>query len=322
MRCADSAPRLALLTALAATSQVAAPAAAALPDPVRAMIQAAIATGDPAKVAAVVEAAKTVSPADAAEIDGLQEAFQRGQRELAAARQTQEQQTIRQAGLFERWEGRGQIGASQSSGNSQSAGITVQLDLERVGIGWRHKLRAAIDFQEANDITTREQYFVSYEPRVDVSPRLFAYALGQWDKDEFQGIRNRYAVSGGLGYQVLAGPALQLSVKAGPAWRRTEYSTGSGESRLAALAGIDLDWQIAPALKLTQDSELVAEGGGTATAFFDANNTTVHLVTGLEAGILASLTARLSYDIEYDSNAPGDAASTDTLSRLTIVYAF
>lgn len=327
MRRADSPTRLALLAglpaiSLAAASLAAAPAAAALPDPVEAMIEAAIATGDAAKVAAVVEAAKSVSPADAAEIDSLQEAFQQGQRELAAERQMQVQQAIRQAGLLDRWEGRGQIGAFQSSGNSQSAGVTAQLELEREGIDWRHKLRASLDFQEANNITTREQYFVGYEPRIDINPRLFVYALGQWDKDEFQGIRNRYAVSGGLGYQVLTGPAMRLSVKAGPAWRQTDYSTGTGESRLAALAGLDFDWQLAPALKLTQNSDLVAEGGGTATAFFDANNTTVHLVTGLEAGILASLTARLSYDFEFDSNPPGNAARTDTLSRLTIVYDF
>jgi len=298
------------------------PAAAELPDPVRAMIQAAIATGDEAKVAAVVEAARTVSPGDGAEIDALHETFLGARSVIAAVRRVQEQEAIRHAGPFDLWEGRGQIGAFHSTGNSSSAGVTAALDLERVGIDWRHKLRASLDFQESEGITTREQYFVSYEPRLQINPGLFVYALGQWDSDEFQGIETRYAVSGGLGLQLLAGDTMRLSVKAGPAWRHTDYTSGTGESRLAALAGFDFDWQIADAIKLTQDTDLVAEGGGTATAFFDANNTTLSFVTGLEADIIASLSARLSYAVDYDSNPPTGAETTDTLTRFTLIYDF
>ena len=49
----------------------AAPAAAELPQPVRAMIDAAIATGDAAKVATVLELARQTNPAETAEIDAL-----------------------------------------------------------------------------------------------------------------------------------------------------------------------------------------------------------------------------------------------------------
>lgn len=300
----------------------AAPAAAELPEPVRAMIEAAIATGDAAKVAAVVEAAKVVAPGETAAIDALHGAFRQQQRELAAARRREERRAIRQAGLFDRWEGKGQAGAFQSSGNSDNAGVTAALDLERVGIDWRHKLRGSVDYQESNGVTTRERYFFSYEPRFQITPRLFAYALGQWDKDEFQGFDSRFAFSGGLGYRLLDGERIKLAVKAGPAWRRTHYTAGNGESRLAALAGLDFDWQLADSIKLTQDSDLVAEGGGTATAIIDANNTTINLVTGLEADIISSLAARLSYTVEYDSNPPAGAETTDTLTRFTLIYDF
>ncbi len=58
----------ALLTGLC----LSAPAHAELPDPVKAMIEAAIATGDKDKVATVVEFAKQTNPDDVAEIDALQ----------------------------------------------------------------------------------------------------------------------------------------------------------------------------------------------------------------------------------------------------------
>ncbi len=60
---------------LALLCLAAAPAAAELPPPVRAMIDAAIATGDEAKVRTVIELAKATNPANSAEIDALQKGF-------------------------------------------------------------------------------------------------------------------------------------------------------------------------------------------------------------------------------------------------------
>jgi putative salt-induced outer membrane protein len=308
---------LAALIALAAT-----PASAGLPEPVRAMIEAAIATGDEAKVRAVVEAARATNPDEHEAIDAMfadfQEAKRERERELAQARREE----ILHAGLFDRWEGSGQIGAFQSSGNNDNAGVTAALELQRFGIDWRHKLRTTLDYQRTNDTTTREQYFVSYEPRFDINPGLFAFALAQWERDRFQGFYGRYAVSAGLGYQVLARDNIQLSLKAGPAYRFTEFANGRSEESLAALAGIDFDWQLSDTIKLTQDTDFVAEGGGSATAIIDAQTTTLNLVTGVEADLIDWLTARLSYAVEYDSNPPPGAVSTDTLTRFTLVYDF
>ena len=91
---------------------VPAPAHASLPEPVRAMIKAAIATGDKAKVATVVELAKQTSPDNAEEIDTLQRAFLDRQAELTAAEARAHEEAIRAAGLFERWGGRGEVGAT------------------------------------------------------------------------------------------------------------------------------------------------------------------------------------------------------------------
>jgi len=308
---------LTALTAVAAT-----PAMAELPEPVRAMIDAAIATGDEAKVAAVVEAARATNPDDDDAIDAMFADFRTARRERAEQEAAARREAILQAGLLDRWEGKGQIGAFQSSGNNDNDGVTAALELQRIGIDWRHKLRTTVDYQRSNKTTTREQYFVSYEPRFDINPRLFAFGLGQYERDRFQGFYGRYAVSAGLGYQVLEKENIQLSVKAGPAYRFTEFADGRNEESLAALAGIDFDWQLADSIKLTQDTDFVAEGGGAATAIIDSQTTTLNLVTGLEADLIDWLTARLSYAVEYDSNPPPGAVATDTLTRFTLVYDF
>jgi putative salt-induced outer membrane protein len=270
----------------------------------------------------VVELARQTNPADAAEIDVLHEAFLAGQRELAAAEAARKEEAIRTAGLTENWGGRGEVGGFVATGNSDNVGVTVSLALQRKGIAWEHRLRAAADYQRSNGATSREQYLAAYEPRVQVSKGLFAYALAQYESDRFQGYSSRYSVSGGLGYKVLDGQAAQLSLKAGPAWRRTDFVDGSGDDSLGALAGLDFDWQLAEHLKLTQDADLVADAGGSTTVIVDSDTTSVLLATGLEAAISDGLTTRLSYTVDYDSNPPAGAVSTDTLARFTLVYGF
>ena len=296
--------------------------AQSLPEPVRLMIEAAADTGDARKLDAVVEAARAAYPGQASAIDEALAQGRAHQAQLATVREAQERAAVRQAGLFERWDGRGQIGGFRSTGNTQNAGLTIALELDRSGDAWSHKIRARTDFQRSEGRTTREQYLFSWEPRYQINPRLFAYALGQWEKDEFRGFEQRLAVSGGVGYRVLDREGLQLSLKAGPAWRQTITTDDRTERSIAALAGIDFDWQIADTIKLTQDSDFVAEGGGGATAIIGGDTTTINLVTGLEAEIIAELSARLSYAIEYDSNPPAGAERTDTLSRFTLIYDF
>ena len=301
---------------------IAAPASAELPDGVRAMIEAAIERGDKAKVDAVIEVARETHPGDLAEIDTLYAAFEQTQRELAAAREAAKLRDIRNAGLLENWSGKGEIGAFRSTGNSDNTGLTAGLQLTRTGIDWTHKLRGRADYQRTNGVTSREQFFAAYEPNFQISERVYAYGLAQYERDRFQGFLSRYSVSGGLGYQVIAEPDMQLSVKAGPAWRYTDLVIGGSESNLAALLGVDFGWSITDRLKLTQETSAVADAGGQATLFVDGQNTSLNVITGLDAKVSDKVTIRASYAYEYDSNPPPGAENTDTLTRFTFVYGF
>ncbi len=301
---------------------LATPAAAELPEPVEAMIDAAISTGDPQKVATILELARTVHPEDVAEIDAIQAKFDADQKVLAAAKAEKKREAIMTSGLFDRWSGKGELGGFRATGNSPETGLTAALALTRDGIDWRHKLTGRTDYRRADGETTREQFFAAYEPNYKISDRLFAYGLAQYERDRFQGFSARYAISGGLGYQFIDEDNMQLSAKIGPAYRITEFVDGESESRIAGLLGVDFDWGLTDRLKLTHDTNAVAETGGSATIIADANNTSINLVTGLNAKVSDKVTARFSYAIEYDSNPPEGAVGTDTLSRVTLIYDF
>lgn len=298
------------------------PVAPALPAPVRAMIDAAIATGDEAKVRTVVELAAATNPDAKGEIDSLHAAFRADRTEQRRLAEERRVEGIRQAGVLENWRGRGEIGGFRSTGSSENTGLSAALDIKREGIDWTHQLRSRVDYQRSAGVTSREKYFAAYEPRYQVGSDLFVYGLGQFESDRFQGYDQRYALSAGVGYQVVKRPDLNFAVKAGPALRRTDFTSGETDTRLAGLLGLDFDWTFADGVKLTQDTNLVAETGGAATVIFDSRNTTLALATGLEARITGKLSTRLSYAVDYQSDPPAGKVGTDTLSRVTFVYGF
>lgn len=298
------------------------PANAHLEPSVRAMVDAAIATGDAGKVDTIIEIAKLTNPKFVEELDGIHKKFREGKRNEQRLAKKRREEAIKAAGVFELWSGEIQAGGSHATGNSETLGLNGALKLKREGLDWTHLLNGRVDYQRNGGKTRREQYNLSYEPRYQIRKNLFAYGLAQFERDQRQGFDARYAVSGGLGYHVIDRANLDLAIKAGPALRRTEYTAGGTDNKLAALMGLDFDWEFAEGLKLTQDTNMVAETGGSATVIVDSSTTTLDLTTGLQAKISDRMSTRLSYQVEYDSNPPPGAVSTDTTSRFSLVYGF
>jgi len=297
-------------------------AQAELPEGARAMIDAAIASGDERKVATVIGLARTTWPEERSTIDAINDQWKITLAARRAAEAEAEQTALINAGIFDRWSGEGELGAFQSSGNTDSVGVAAALRLDREGIDWTHSIRLRADYQRQNGSTSREQFAASYEPRWQFDENIFAYGLAQYERDRIQGFSSRYSVSGGFGYRVIDNPKLKLSLKAGPAYRVTDFTDGTSADRLAGLVGLDFDWQMLDRLKLTQDVEALAETGGEATLIFDGANTTINLVTGLDFRVSNRLRSRLSYKVEYDSNPPAGSEGTDTLTRATLIYGF
>ena len=285
---------------------------AALPEPVKAMIEAAVATGDPQKVETVAELAEQTNPDSAEEVRTMLQQFRYEQALLTAVAEARKEQVIRTAGLFDIWSGKGEIGASRSTGNSHETGLTGALSLERKGLNWRHKLSAAADYHRTDGVTTTEQFMFAYEANYRLDYRTFSFALAQYERDRIQGYSSRISLSAGLGVKFVDRDYMHLSVKAGPAWRGTSLIPSGSESELGVLAALEYDHTFAKNLKFTQ----------VASTYGQSGNSTITSTTGVESKINGNLSARLSYTVEYETDPPDDAIRTDTLSRFTLIYDF
>ena len=293
---------------------IATPALADIPDPVRAMIDAAIASGDVAKVETVIDLARQTNPDDAEELDTIAAEFAAQQEVLAAeeAAAKAELAAPEASGLFDNWSGSGQLGAFRSTGNSSNTGVSAGLELTRTGELWSHRLAAQADFQRSDGVTTREQILLAYEPRFELSERFYTYALTQYERDRLQGYSARYAASGGFGYMVIDKQTLTLSLQGGPAWRRTDFTDGTSESDLSGFVAADFDWRVLENLKFTQD----------VRAFLQSNNSTISSNTGIQNRFAENFSLGLNYSVEIDTDPPLGAVKTDTLSRVTLIYDF
>jgi putative salt-induced outer membrane protein len=211
------------------------------------------------------------------------------------------------------WTGSGELGAFQSTGNTSSVGATAGLALTKESNKWRYKLRAIGDYQRTNGLTSREQVAAAIEPNYKINDRLYVYGLGQYERDKFQGFTSRYTVSGGAGYKVINTDAIQLDVKAGPAWRKTKFvGVPVSDSSLAGLAEGNLNLKVSPIISVTQ----------LVSTYVQSGNSSLLSLTGVNAKIGKNITARLSYQIDHETKPPVGLKKTDTLLRTTLIFGF
>lgn len=274
-----------------------------IPEPVAAMIDAAAANPDQLRI--VADIARRTNPASIAEINARVAAIN-----AAAARAREEK--LASQGVIDGWTGNGEVGGFISSGNTENRGLAIGVTLTKETRGWKHGLRGIVDYQEDQGVTSRERYFAGYEGNWKFSPRGFAVLALTFEKDRFTGFSSRFTQALGLGYRLVETPGLQIALDGGPALRQTRFVTGNSETVFAARAGLNAKWTITPAITLTQ----------TGTYYADNVNSSLLALSQFTAKLNGRLSARLSFQLNNESNPPPGRENTDTVSRATLVYNF
>jgi putative salt-induced outer membrane protein len=276
-----------------------------IPEPIIQIITEAAKTGNAATLQTTVNLAKTTNPRSVAEIDALVANLQREAEATRVAR-------VRSQGFFEGWKGEGEVGASLTTGTTKNKTVALGINLTRDGLDWRHKLVGIANYMRSGDTTTADRYLASYQGDYKFTPRLFAYGLLQWEQDRFAGFNRRFTESVGLGYTIIATPVFNWQISGGPALRQTKLITHESESATTAHAGTIFGWNISPTMVFTED--LGTYIGGSDNTYFST--------TALTAKIMGDLSARASFNVTSESDPPPGIESTNTITRLTLVYSF
>lgn len=316
---------LAFSPALASASQESVDAA--MPVGISAVLENALASGDPVEIEAVSRVAKRTYPAFAELIERRLALWRTSRQTVAlppvlainepAAVPTRSLTVPASLALptlpsLVKWSGEGEAGAFANTGNAPGIGLVGGFKMLVEGSNWRIGTNARADYQETAGVVTREQYRFSAEPNYKFDERGYLFGLGQYEKDRFQGFDSRYSLSGGLGYNLLKSDEAKLSLKGGPAWRVTNPVDGERESVVAGLASLEAKFKLTPTLTYSQD----------ASAYVDAEGSTFYTLAALDSRLMGKLKARLSYMVQYETAPELGRIGTDTTSRLTLVYGF
>jgi putative salt-induced outer membrane protein len=276
-----------------------------IPEPIIQIIREAAKTGNAATLQTTVNLAKTTNPRSVAEIDALVANLQQESEAVRTAR-------LSTQGFFEGWKGEGEVGASLTTGTSKNKTVAVGVNLTKDGLNWRHKLVGVANYVSSNDTTTADRYLASYQADYKFTPRLFAYGLLQWEQDRFAGFNRRFTESLGLGYTIIDTPMFNWQISGGPALRQTKLITHETQSDTTAHAGTTFLWNISPTTVFTED--LGTYVGGSDNTYFST--------TALTTKIMGDISARASFNVISESDPPPGIESTNTITRLTLVYSF
>lgn len=277
--------------------------AAPMPDAVAAMLDAA--AGDAAQLKTIADIAKKTNPQSVAEIDA----------KVASINATQAQareEKLASQGILEGWSGSGEAGGFISTGNTDTKGVAIGVNVAKETRQWKHAVRGFVDYQRQDGVTTRERYFAGYEGNYNITPNFYALLTLSYERDPFSGFNRRFAQSLGLGYKIINTDTVRLAVEAGPALRQTRYTSGFNDNAFAARGAANFLWKINDGLEFTQ----------TGLLYYDSFNTSTQAISALTAKLSGALSARASFQFNSESNPPLGNENTDTVSRVTIVYSF
>ena len=264
----------------------------------------------PARASSIVASARYAFPGFAATIAAAAD------RVTGGARAAQGSQAAPGEGMEDsrpEWSGELELGGSVSSGNTDRESFNANGKVDYRFGPWRTRAKFTLQFTRDEGRTTADRMVASIEPRYDLTDRLFAFNFLQYEDDRFSGFDYQLTENFGLGYWLIESEALTWSVEAGPGIRLNAVrATNKTETEVTGRLATELSWDISATVALT----------ATSAALLSGERLDTESKIALTTKITQSLAARASIELRHDTNPPGTAKSTDTLTQFSLLYAF
>ena len=214
---------------------------------------------------------------------------------------------------FSGWEGNAELGGSINSGNTDEQAITIGIGLHNERQRWRHEFKAAFAFTRTDGVTSKQDLDLSYQLDYKFSERLYAFGQIEYLDQRFSGFDYRITETLGLGYRLFQGETWYFDVEGGVALQQSKISlTGVTENDFGGRAKTIFHWDISDTFSLHNET----------SALFTGERTTLENIISVQTKITETISGRLSFDVEHNTNVPFGAKKTDTETKATVVYNF
>jgi len=216
--------------------------------------------------------------------------------------------------VVEGWEGSGEFGFVNTTGNTETVALNMKLNFVRTGPRWRHRFTGTALNTSENGIKDNERYTVEIQSDRSLSERSWLFGAFRWDADKFGSYDPQVSLSAGYGYMLMKSEKHQFKGEIGAGYKKlTETLTQRSTSEPIVRFLLDDWWQIVKSTRW--ENRLLVEAGST--------NTFTQFNTGLSVAMTDLFAIKLGFEARNNTKIPpGDTEHTDTITSVNLVYNF
>lgn len=210
------------------------------------------------------------------------------------------------------WTGSAELGASMSTGNTESSTINGKFKLGYVTGPWTHRLRLETIQSSEDGEDTANRTLGEFESNYALTERDYLFGVLRGTHDEFSGYKYQTSVAAGYGRKIWISERGSWDAEIGPGVRIAETEDGERETNAIARVSSSFDYRISDFAKFNQDVTVLA----------GQDNTEIESVTGLSTSLTETLAMKLSYTVQHNTDVPAGTEKTDTYTSVNLVYNF
>ena len=219
-----------------------------------------------------------------------------------------------------KWTGEGGLSAGVTTGNTETTDFGMAIDIARQTQIWKASLEAQADFGETDGEETKNRAFLAGQIDRQMNDRMYGFGRLSYEVDQFSGFDSRLFLGGGLGYEVLNGGRSVWTVEGGPGLKVDERKSRVEDDvvipaetveSVSLFAASNYSFQFNENVVFTNDTDML----------YAQESTQLVMISALTAKLTDALSVRVSFDVRHDTDPPVGYTSTDTATRLSLVYA-
>jgi putative salt-induced outer membrane protein len=227
------------------------------------------------------------------------------------------------------WTGKGELGGSFASGNSENEAVNAALEVKNAYDEWTHTLGFAGNYGSDGGGTTAQRWEVRGQSDYQFTERVYGFGAGRYEDDRFSAYEYQASLAAGLGYKFIDNDTTKFWVQGGPGYRFAERRRYCREESTLDAGPACLDWARSESEnslifrgdlgfehQLTETTKIVerflVETG--------SDNTYLQNDLGLEVKINGALALRLGYQVRHNTDVMPGTEKTDTLATVGLIY--
>jgi len=200
------------------------------------------------------------------------------------------------------------------------------VDVARTEGLWTFGFVADGEYGEQDGVESRNRYFLSGDVDRLLNKKLFSFGRTSYEVDQFTGFDSRSFVGGGLGCHIFDDDKSKWTVRGGPGVKIDEVKRAITTDALGAAL-------ITPADTVTSFGAVARSEyaytfnenvrfSNETDVLYGETSTQIENGAALTAAISKSISARMSFNVRYDTNPADGFEDTDTALKIALVYGF